>query len=71
MSEAVDVKENVKVTLAIVFVFVAMYLFTVLLPYLLEGGQGETFRYGTFLFLTIIGFIVLILVVGKITRRRV
>jgi len=63
-------KENVKVILAIVFVFAAMYLFTVLLPYLLEGGQSENFRYGTFLFLTIIGFIVLILVVGKITKRK-
>jgi hypothetical protein len=63
-------KENEKVILAIVFVFAAMYLFTVLLPYLLEGEQGETFRYGTFLFLTIIGFIVLIIIVGKITRRK-
>ncbi len=63
-------KENVKVILGIVFVFAAMYMFTVLLPYLLEIGQGDTFRYGSFLFLTIIGFIVLILVVGKITKRK-
>ncbi len=63
-------KENVKVTLAIVFVFAAMYLFTVFLPYLLEGGQENVFQYGTILFLTIIGFIALILVVGKITKRK-
>jgi len=63
-------KENVKVTLAIVFVFAAMYLFTVLLPYLLEGGQETVFQYGTILFITIIGFIALILIVGKITKRK-
>ena len=63
-------KEDVKVTLAVVLVFVAMYLFTVLLPYLLEGGQETVFQYGTILFLTIVGFIALILVVGKITKRK-
>jgi len=70
-SEAVAMKENVKITLAIVVVFVAMYLFTVLLPYHLEGGQETVFQYGTILFLTIIGFIALVLVVGKITKRKV
>ncbi|HKM75099.1 MAG TPA: hypothetical protein VJZ32_01620 [Candidatus Bathyarchaeia archaeon] len=63
-------KKNVKVALAIVFVFVAMYLFTVLLPYLLEGGEETVFEYGTILFLTIIGFIALILVTGKVTKRK-
>ena len=64
-------RKDVKVTLAVVLVFAAIYLFTVLLPYLLEGGQSQTvFLYGTFLFLTIVGFIVLILVVGKITKRK-
>jgi hypothetical protein len=63
-------RENVKVTLAVVFVFAAMYLFTVLSPYLLEGGSQTVFLYGTFLFLTIIGFVALILVVGKMTKRK-
>jgi len=62
--------ESVKVTLAVVLVFAAMYLFTVLLPYLMEGGSQTIFLYGTFLFLTIIGFVGLILVVGKITKRK-
>ena len=63
-------EENVKVTVAVVLVFVAMYLFTVLLPYLLEGGQETVFHYGTILFLTIIGFIALVLIVGRITKRK-
>jgi hypothetical protein len=64
-------RENIKVTLAIVLVFAAMYLFTVLLPYVLEGGQEVSlFKYGTILFLIIVGFIGLVLVVGKVTRQR-
>ena len=64
-------RENVKTMLAVVFVFASMYLFTILLPYLLEGGQsGEVFQYGTILFLTIVGFIALILPVGRITGRK-
>ena len=69
-SKAVAMKEDVKVTLAVVLVFVAMYLFTVLLPYLLEGGQETVFQYGTILFLTIIGFTALVLIVGRITKRK-
>jgi len=62
---------EIKVTLAIVLVFAAMYLFTVLLPYLLEGEQDVSlFRYGTILFLMIVGFIGLVLVVGKVTKQK-
>jgi hypothetical protein len=64
-------RENLKVTLAIVLVFVAMYLFTVLLPFVLEGEQDVSlFKYGTILFLIIVGFLGLVLVVRKVTRQR-